>query len=221
MKRTFFIIITLISILLTSVHADSAVMNNTQKSDLYNFGIMVGDGNGNLRLDDTITRAEAVKMICIAGNISTDTTEEYVFPDVKNEHWAYKFICAAKANNIINGDENGNFNPEAKITNEEIVKILVSLLGYSAYAEMNGGYPAGYTAAGTRYGITTGLQLDVNTPATRNDVGIMIFNTLDIPIMVKRLSPQGNIEYVIMDGTNYIEKITLRSKLLNKNLNER
>ncbi len=213
MKRIL-CIIAVISILLTSVYAESTAMNDAQKIDLFNLGIMVGDEDGDLRLSDTITRAEAVKMICTAGNINIYVAEENTFPDVSENHWAYKFICAAKANDIINGDENGNFNPEAPITNEEIVKILVCLLGYDAYAERNGGYPAGYTAAGTRYGITTGLQLDINTPALRNDVGIMICNALDIPLMVQNISLDGNVEYIIMDGTNYNEKITLRSKLI-------
>ncbi len=221
MKKIFFIIITVISILLTSVYADGLTLSDAQKSDLYNLKIMVGDENGDLRLGDTITRAEAVKMICTAGNIPTYDEFESTFPDVAESHWAYKFICAAKANNIIDGDEYGNFNPEANITNEEIVKILVCLLGYQEMAETRSGYPAGYTTTASQFGITTGLQLAVNTPALRNDVGIMICNALDIPIMLERLSPEGNIEYVIMDGTAHTEKVTLRSNLFDKNPNER
>ncbi len=207
MKRTLCTIVTVICILLTTVYADGIKMNDKQKTDLYNLGIMVGDENGDLRLDRTITRAEAVKIICTAANIAADVAEKISFPDVSEEHWAYKYICAAKANGIIDGDENGNFNPEAAITNEEIVKILVCLLGYNAYADANGGYPAGYTAAGTRFGITEGLQLDINTSAIRNDVGIMICNALDIPLMVqKAITPEGAAEYIIED-------VTLRDKL--------
>ncbi len=222
MKRKLCIIITVISILLTTVYADATPMNDAQKSDLYNLGIMVGDEDGDLRLTDTITRAEAVKIICTAGNISTDKAYQNVFPDVAESHWAYKFICAAKSNGIINGDENGNFNPEANITNEEIVKMIVSLLGYDPLAVHSGGYPAGYTMAGTRIGVTKGMQLDISTPAIRNDVGIMICNALDIPIMMENpYSPDGSVEYIIMDGATYSEKITLRIKLLDKNTIER
>ncbi len=212
MKKIIAIIL-IISTLLVSVYADSTKLTDTQKTDLYNLGIMVGDENGDLRLNDSITRAEAIKIICTAGSITTDKPESNTFPDVADNHWAYKFVCAAKANKIIDGDENGNFNPEANITNEEIIKILVCLLGYGKYAEMNGGYPAGYMVAGARFGITTGLQLEVNTPATRNDVGVMICNSLDIPIMAESLSSDGNGEYIIMDGTGYNKEITLRNNI--------
>ncbi len=215
MKKILCIITALSFILSTLAYAEGASITEAQKSDLHNLGIMVGDEDGNLRLNDTITRAEAIKMICIAGNIPTYDEFKNTFPDVDKNHWAYKFFCAAVKNDIIIGD--GNLNPECNITNEEIVKILVRLLGYSEFAEMQGGYPAGYMMAGTRFGITSTLQLAINTPATRNDVGIMICNALDIPIMIQNpYSPDGAVEYIILDGSNQTEKVTLRSKLYDK-----
>ena len=139
--------------------------------------------------------------------------EENLFKDVAVNHWAYKYICAVKENGIVIGDDNGNFNPESNITNEEIVKMIVCLLGYGEMAEMQGGYPAGYTATATRIGITNNLNLKTKTPATRNDVAIMISNALDTPIMVQKSEGEDendNVAYIILDGKDGIPFSSIR-----------
>ena len=40
--------------------------------ELTSFGILKGDGDGNLRLEDTVTRAEFVKMIVMVNFVITD-----------------------------------------------------------------------------------------------------------------------------------------------------
>lgn len=186
------------------------LLNETERLDLYELGIMVGDETGELHLEKPITRAEAIKMICVAGNIEPEIPvgQTCVFEDVSEEHWAYEYICAAQSQGIICGDGKGNFYPEDKITNEEIIKILVCLLGYGVRAEESGGYPAGYTREAARLGITQGLLLDVYFPAIRNDVGIMVYHCLDIPVM--ELVEDG--EAVILDGKNVMKQKTLRDK---------
>ncbi len=185
-------------------------INNVQKNDLYHFGIMTGDENGNLRLNDNVTRAEAAKMICVAGSISLEIEEgEERFSDVDEKHWAYKYIYAAKRAGIVKGDENKNFNPENSITNEEIVKMIICLIGYDVAAEMQGGYPAGYTEWATGLGITANMQFNVNSPAIRNDVGVMLWNALDVPIM--KMAEDEDAVYIIADGSGGTEYETLRT----------
>lgn len=218
MKKIICLIIILANILFITASADTIYLTETAKNDLYNFKIMTGDENGDLRLNDNITRAEFCKMICVAGSLGIShptQTDEIIFNDVDFDHWAYKYISSAKASAVINGDENGNFNPENNITNEEIVKMLVCVLGYGEMAEMRGGYPAGYTAVASQIGITNGLKLKMNTPAFRNDVAIMIINSLDIPVM--QITSFGeNTEFSIMNGENNMPSITLRKRLANK-----
>jgi len=203
-KKILSVILIGLQLLMVTAFADEIQLTDAQKEDLYNLGIMIGDENGDLRLDDNITRAEAAKMICVAGNINlASNTSEKFFDDVEVSHWACQYIYAAKENKIIDGDGNGNFNPENHITNEEIVKMIVCLLGYSEMAEMKDGYPAGYTATASRLGITNGLNLKTKTPAIRKDVAIMISNALDVPIMVQKSEGDGeNTAYIILDGKN-------------------
>lgn len=214
MKKILSVVLVLIQLLSFTTFADSANLSDTQKDDLYNLGIMIGDETGDLRLEDNITRAEATKMICIAGNVKLSSEiDDNLFNDVATNHWAYPYIHAAKENNIINGDGNGNFNPENNVTNEEIVKMIVCLLGYGEMAEQQSGYPAGYTATASRIGITNNLNLKTKTPATRNDVAIMISNALDTPIMVEKSECEDendNTAYVILDGKNGIPFSSIR-----------
>ncbi len=186
-------------------------LSEAEKTELYELKIMVGDETGELQLEKTITRAEAVKMICVAGSIQPQIPagQIYNFSDVPENHWAYQYICAAQSQGIICGDGEGNFYPEEKITNEEIIKILVCLLGYGIRAEQTGGYPGGYTREASRIGLTDGLQLDVYFPAVRNDVGVMVYNSLDVPVMEQT----ENGDYVIFDGQNGMKNKTLREKM--------
>lgn len=188
-----------------------------QINDLKTYNIMVGDAeSGDLRLDDNITRAEAVKMLCTAASLDTSVPQA-AFPDVAQDHWAYKYVYAAKENGLISGDENGHFNPESNVTNEEFVKMAVCLIGYEPFAEANGGYPMGYITAAARFGLTTDLQLEPQTAAKREDVAIITANALDIPLMVIKGEDSESEEWVIMDGNGEYEKETLRIRLSGAN----
>ena len=212
MKKLISIIL-IILILSTTVFAN-VQMNDFQKQELYKYGIMVGDPDGNLRLEDTITRAEAVKIIASAAGFTNSATisTKNVFPDVDDTHWAYKYICFAKDNKIVNGDENGLFNPEDSVTNEEFIKMLVCLLGYEIMTEAYGGYPAGHRAIASGLGITENMNFDTNVPAIRNDIGIMMHRVLDVFWMVQTGFGEV-ITYNYADGQDGRPLITLRTRL--------
>ena len=96
MKKIICLIVVLVNIFSMIVSANAIQLSETAKSDLYNYGIMVGDQNGNLRLEDNITRAEFCKMICVTLNykdIQLSVMED--FYDVDTEHWAYHYIQTA------------------------------------------------------------------------------------------------------------------------------
>lgn len=213
MKRTVSLVLTAACLLSLFLPVHAAELNAAQQEELLSLGIMTGDENGDLRLKHTITRAEALKMLCVAGGLYTENTAAGAFADVTDSHWAYQYICAAKECGIVDGDEKGNFNPDGDVTNEEFIKMLVCLLGYGAMAEFRGGYPAGYTAIAAQRGITKDMQLAVNEPALRNDAGAMLCNALDIPLMAEKRNCGGSdaVEYIIMDGTAGTAYVTLRS----------
>lgn len=213
MKKLLSTILT--AAILSSAAANAEELSKPQRMDLYNFGIMVGDENGDLRLNDSITRAEAVKMICTAGMLSASpqNAASAGFPDVPDTHWAAGYIQAAKESGIVAGDENGNFNPEKSVTNEEFVKMLVCLLGYGDYAPYRGGFPAGYTAMAADIGLTDNVTLEVNAPTVRSNAAILVCNALDIPLLASEDVGDGT-NYYRLDGSNGLAYVTLRTQLL-------
>ena len=84
-----------------------------------------------LKLEDTITRAEFTRMILVIKgeeNIAKeDSTSKADFKDVPNTHWAEKFIVYAKQKGYISGYPDGNFRPEGEITYEEMISILARI----------------------------------------------------------------------------------------------
>lgn len=186
-----------------------------QKKDLKDFQIMVGDANGEMNFDQVSTRAVIVKMICVAGGIDT-TKHTAQFPDVSEDHWAYDYICMAKELGIVNGDENGLFNPEQSVTTEEAVKMLVSLLGYAPRAEITGGYPIGYMSTASQLGITHDLALVSDSAVLRCDLGEMFWRALDIPIMQVKNQGCDDEEFIVADGNGDVPLETLRTNLLKK-----
>ncbi len=160
---------------------ESVKLSENQISKLGDSGIMVGDPDGNLRLEDTITRAETVKVLCTATEIETKNAEiKEEFSDVGTEHWAYEYINKAQDINIINGYGDSTFKPENSVTYNEFIKMLVCVTGYADKAEEKGGYPNGYIAVAEEIGITEGVIFKGDDEVTRNDVGIMILNVLDV-----------------------------------------
>ena len=195
--------------------------SDEQLKDLKKYNIMVGDEDGNMRLDVSITRAEATKMVCAILGIGVESfannVEPSMFPDVPDSHWAKNYINAMKGYGIVVGDEQGNFNPEADVTNEEIIKMLVTALGYAPMADTTGGFPMGYTRTALKIGVTEGLKLDVETPAIRGDVAQMFATALDIPLMVQNSWSPDGATYIILDGSAGTELETIRTMYFENN----
>ncbi len=203
-------------LLASSMTVFAAVPDEEQLEALKKYGIMTGDPDGNLRLEETITRAEVTKMIITMlnfVNMSTPDVEKSEFPDVWETHWAKLYINKAKKMGIINGDENGNFNPENNVTNEEVAKMLVNVLGYKEMAESNGGYPAGYLVVASQTGLLQNLSLVIGKDAKRGDVAVMFAQALDIPLMAHiDWGTAGEDEYIIFNGENGMRKATILSE---------
>lgn len=87
-------------------------------------GIIAGF-NGMFRPNDTLTRGEMAKIITVAANLQEGTGE---FNDVAKTDWFYSYVGAAYKAGLING-YNGNFNPYANVTRQDVAVILYRLFG--------------------------------------------------------------------------------------------
>ncbi len=83
--------------------------------------------------DKDVTRAEFAVIVAKALKLDLGSSENNgSFSDVPENHWAFKEIEALSKAGITVG-YNGNFTPEAKVTREEAVRIIINALHYSGH----------------------------------------------------------------------------------------
>ena len=176
---------------------------------------MQGDEDGNLNLEDDVTRAEMAQFIINAKNLKkaeyTVPADEELFTDLPADHWAYKTIYLAKSLGVINGNGDGTFEPEGKVTYEQAIKMIVNLMGYSSMAEELGGYPNGHIAVATVIGLTKNVEFVQTESAIRKDIAIMLDTALDIPVM-EQVGFGSEPEYKILSGSDNTDRVTLASE---------
>lgn len=89
--------------------------------DLVNAGAVLGTPAGTFQPDKNVTRAEFATMIVKAFNLESQTGK--TFNDTAN-HWAKDAIAIANGHGIVVG-YNGDFRPDAFITNQEMAVMVV------------------------------------------------------------------------------------------------
>ena len=188
---------------LVSVAAEDAsgVLFDSMILDLKAFDILQGMEDGELHLDQEITRAEMAKVVATEMQL-TDVhfPENYgtIYKDVDSTHWAFTYITMLSSVGLLNGDPDGNFYPDNTVTYAEATKILVCMLGFKSEAEANGGFPLGYMATGSKLGLTHGIAADMDKGLDRASAMRMVYNSLD----ADRLVPTyGTNEAVISSQT--------------------
>ncbi len=182
---------------------------------LTKLGIVEGDDNG-YRPEDGVTRAEMAALIArIQGYGETAKAAANTnFTDVPSTHWASGFIANAAGMGIINGYGDGNFGPEDPVLYEQAIKMVMATLGYTPFAEKNGGYPTGYLAAAQRYNVALAVaNAAVGQEANRGTVAQILANAIDTPLMIQAgWNTNGEVEYKIAEGelvTEYIYDATM------------
>jgi len=152
--------------------------------DVTSLGIIEGDGKGNYRLDDPLTRAECAAILTRTVGFDSDEVGFVtdVFQDVAKDDWFYPSVTWLYVNKIINGYSEGTFAPNNTVSLQETVKMLVCMLGYSSRAEDKGGYPDGYMSVGLELELLKDVSM--NGTFTRGDVMALIHNALDVKMFV-------------------------------------
>lgn len=99
---------------------------------LNNRGIVEGYSDGTFRPKAILNRAELLKIIVGAFEISSNINQltdsfagKSCFKDVPANAWYTKYVCYAKSQNIVKGYSDGTFKPGQNIINVEAYKILL------------------------------------------------------------------------------------------------
>ena len=176
-------------------------------------GLVKGDDKGNFNPDDNIKRSEVAAMLVRAyGQEETASaiTGAGIFTDVPASHWANGYIrYASESLKFINGMGDGTFAPDANVTFEQTVKMIVSILGYEDLAAEAGGYPAGYITVASELGILKGVSLsNTSAAAKRSTVAQLLYNGLDTPLR-KKVNGGIYASYENQDGKSDRDYATL------------
>ena len=182
---------------------------------LSGLGIAQGDDEGNFNPQNDVKRSEMVAFVCRAmgeEDIATASASN-AFTDVAANHWAAGYIAWGVNRGIINGMGDGTFAPDASVTYQDAVVMIMRALGYDRIAQRaeNGGYPTGYLKLASQYGVLKDAGYDNAKAATREIIAQLIYNALTAPLV--DVSYYGvSVEddrYVIYNGKNGTELRTL------------
>ncbi len=135
MKKTV-IFIFAICLFITTVYASNLFYDVDTQTEggraiyaLSDKGIISGYGNGFFGPEDTLTRAQAVKIINRVFMYEQPATIE--FGDVPEDAWYYNDVAIAVNAGYINGYGNGLFGPDDTLTREQICVMLDNIMKFT------------------------------------------------------------------------------------------
>lgn len=100
-------------------HKNYQAINYLKTNEIVN-----GYIDGTFQPDQSVNRAEFLKIVIEGSNIPTDINEISAFPDVDNSAWYAKYVSKAYHEGWINGYPDGSFKPTQTINKVEALKIL-------------------------------------------------------------------------------------------------
>ena len=143
--------------------------------------IMQGDGNGDYRLEDSVSRAEFAKVV-VAASAAKDTVATGLlispFRDVKYTDWFAPYVQAAVSGGLCKGYIDGTFHPNDTVSYEEALTMLLKALGYTD-DDFGVSWPYGQIGMAQSLEITKNVNSSMGEPLTRGQVARLVYNTLN------------------------------------------
>ena len=149
-------------------------------------GIVNGRTDGNFHPNDSITRGEFAKIICLAAGLTPVTGGSASFSDTSG-HWAAGYIEAAKTAGLISGYPDGTFRPNNLITRAEIAKLVVLGAGFATdtsgagFSDIATNWAKDFILTAANNGVVNGYSdgtFRPNNHATRAEASVMVYNWL-------------------------------------------
>jgi len=177
MKKIFSIFVIVCIILLQlPIHAEISMDKSVDF--VSGLGVMSGYPDGSFGESGLVTRAELAKIVTVMNNIEVPRQSNISpYNDVPYYHWAAAYIDAATRNGYFTGYPDGNFYPENTVTYEELCKVMLEMLGYTAQTQTYSWAEAQINQA-KKVGILAGTDFAAYKNVTRLDTAKIIKNTL-------------------------------------------
>lgn len=107
--------------LFSDIPLDSKYSESTKY--LASAGVVNGYPDGTFKPDNTVTRAEALKLIFEAGDIDT-SKGKLPFDDTKKTEWYTKYLYTAYKKKVVSGYSDNTFRPSDVVSRAEFFKML-------------------------------------------------------------------------------------------------
>jgi hypothetical protein len=164
-------------------------------------GVVNGYPDGTFKPEKTVTRAEMAKLLVEAlgyGELAEGATAS--FADAQG-HWAESYVGFAASMDLVLGYPDGTFKPDAVMTMDEAMTMIIRALGYTDEV-LKGSWPTNYKVKALDLGLTEGLAT-LSGEGLRGNVAMLLFNALDVGLVevIKDANGLFTYEYVTTDGT--------------------
>ncbi len=181
------IIIVAVTLLLFSIQVQANVTSNASIEEiaskaLVNLKLMVGDEQGNLNLQNNVTRCEFVTLINRMMIYDTDeknnSSVSVPFKDITPKHWAYNSIKTALRFSLINGYTDNTVRPDNYVSFIEANAVIIRALGYGK--NINKKWPEGIIEKSKELGLDKNLKIPEDKLLTRGEASVLIYNALTV-----------------------------------------
>ena len=201
MKRISVFILISIFLLNFTVCAENIKNISTEPEESSDFYITellkLGILGDSLDMTATAKRNEIAKLVSKT-LLLPETLIPSTFEDVDENTPNSGYISTMQMNGIMIGNTEKMFLPEKEITSDELIKTLISMLGYSTYADKKGGYPEGYLITAKEIGLIDDEYIN-KTVITNEYASKLVYKSLNLPLMKQTVfGPEP--EYVICNG---------------------
>ena len=175
----FLIIISISALNVFAETAPGAIEKSS--SALVKLQLMKGDENGNLKLDNKVTRCEFLTMILrMMGYDKTVNADDIgiTFSDLKKSHWAYNNIKIAVKTGLIKGYLDNTVGADNYVTYAEAQTIIIRALGYEK--NLQGTWPQNVLDKVVELGLNKNIDVPKDKELTRGEASILIYNSLPV-----------------------------------------
>ncbi|MBR7142947.1 MAG: family 10 glycosylhydrolase [Clostridia bacterium] len=180
---------------------------------LAQFGVLQGYPDGTFRPDAAMTRAEFVTMIASFGY---EEAPKASFSDLKETHWAAKYIYNAAALGYIGGYPDGTFRPDESITRAEAVIVINRLLRRTpdkAYIDQNEENPYADLKE-THWAYHEIMEASCTHYFQRTETGEMWLSEPPEELPIEYFRPTGDLSYVSNSFNFIVPELTLTASLI-------
>lgn len=152
----------------------------------------------------TFSRYDFAKtLLNIVGVGSNTVSGDTRFLDVSEEQSGV--VNAVTGIGLMNGCSDTAFEPDSVVTVDQAIKMMVSVMGWSAVAEDQGGYPYGYRSVAATLGLLQDLSSDGESPLNCADFAAIFDHALDADVLSAKVYRHSVDDFERVRGGSFLE----------------